>query len=628
MPPAELTADLSEAAAPSILDRLWALDLVLDIVVAAALFGELGIVIADVIGRAFLGRPLLWADEVSGLALTVIAFIGGAVAYRRDQHIAVHVLVEHLPASVRAPVRAASDWMVLGISVLCFVPSLGLLLIRWEELTPILELHTTWIALPLTVGMGLTAVYALARLAAQPRGAVLTSAVALALPAAAVALVHLLWVPELSNGLAIAAAIVLVLVTVLLGLPVGFALTLATALFLYAVNPAAMVALPQNMVDGVSRFVLLALPFFILAGFVMEAGGISRRLVLFVAALVGRLRGGLLQVLVVSMYIVSGISGSKAADVAAVGLVMRDMLDEEGYDRSETAVVLASSAAMGECVPPSIAMLVLGSVTSLSTGALFAAGLIPAAVIALCLMGLIFLRAGRAGVPRRAAVGPRGLLGLAARAILPFSMPALLFTGIFTGFATPTEISAFAVAYGLVLALLVYREISLRALLRVAAQASTVAAMVLFTLAAAQTFSWTLSAAEIPQALAQLVSSWRDNTALFMVASIAALVVLGSLLEGLPALLILAPLLLPIATKLGISGLHYGIVLLIAMGVGAFLPPLGVGFYIACAIARAPMGPATRAMVPYVLVLLAGLLLVAFVPWFTLLLPRSFGLAG
>lgn len=619
-------ANLAEANAVGSLEWLRGLDVVLDIVVGLALFGELGIVIADVLGRTFFNYPLLWTDEVSGLALTTIAFIGGAVAYRRDQHIAIHVLVDHLPDAWRQPVRAASDWLVLEISILAFIPSLGLLATRWDELTPILEWHASWFDLPLAIGMALMMVYAVARLLARPRAAVSISMVAVALLTIAVVAVHQFWIPMLDSNFAISLAIALVLVTVLLGLPVGFALVLATALFLYTVNPAAMVALPQNMADGVSRFVLLALPFFILAGFVMEAGGISRRLVLFVAALVGRLRGGLLQVVVLSMYIVSGISGSKAADVAAVGLVMRDMLDKEGYDRSETAVVLASAAAMGECVPPSIAMLVLGSVTSLSMGALFAAGLLPAAVIALCLMALIFIRSRRAKVAQRPAVRFAGLLRLAGNAVLPFSMPALLFTGIFTGFATPTEISAFAVAYGLAIAIVVYREVNLRALARVAADASTVSAMVLFTLAAAQTFSWTLSAAQLPQALAALVFSWHDSTVLFLIASVAALVVLGSLLEGLPALLILAPLLLPIAMHLGISGLHYGIVLLIAMGIGAFLPPLGVGFYIACAIARAPMGSSTRAMVPYVIVLLAGLLLVTFIPWITLSLPWAFGL--
>jgi tripartite ATP-independent transporter DctM subunit len=621
MPRADAPAAIVPDAA-----RLWVMDAALDIIVAVAIFGELTAVIVDVLGRTLLDAPLLWADEVGGLALTVIAFIGGAAAYRRDQHIAVRVLVEWLPRRMRAPIHAAADWLVLETAVACFVTSFPLLISRWDELTPLLEMHGTWLALPLTIGMALLAVYAVARLLSQPTQAVLVSLAVLLILNAIVGFAAV-YGPPLGSTAAITLAIAVVLATVLLGLPVGFALVLATSLFLRQVYPAAMVALPQNMVDGVSRFVLLALPFFILVGFVMEAGGISRRLVLFVAALVGRLRGGLLQVVIINMYIVSGISGSKAADVAAVGLVMRDMLDKEGYERSETAVVLASSAAMGECVPPSIAMLVLGSVTSLSMGALFAAGLLPAAVIALCLMALVFVRVRKAQPGDAPPVVRGSLPRLGLDAILPFSMPVLLFAGILSGFATPTEISAFAVLYGLLLATLAYREVGLRALTRVAADASTVAAMVLFTLAAAQTFSWSLSAAQMPQALAALVFSWRDNTTLFLLASIVALVVLGSLLEGLPALLILAPLLLPIATQLGISDLHYGIVLLIAMGIGAFLPPLGVGFYIACAIARAPMGPSTRAMVPYVAVLLVGLLLVTFVPWFTLSVPRALGLA-
>jgi len=607
--------------------RLGLLDRLVDLVVAVALLGELVTVMADVLGRSLFDAPLLWTDEVGSLALTIIAFIGGAVAYRRDQHISVHTILGLLPARLSAVLRAASDWLVLEVSVVSFVQSLTLLRTRWEERTPILEMRGTWLALPLTVGMAIMAVYALARLRRQAPAAVAISFIALAIITGGIVLLHLLWLPTVETGTAISIALVVVMAATLLGLPVGFALVLATMLYLYTQNAAYLVALPQNMTDGMTRFVLLALPFFILAGFVMEEGGISRRLVVFVAALVGRLRGGLLQVMVVSMYIVSGISGSKAADVAAVGLVMRDMLDEDGYDRSEAAVVLASSAAMGECVPPSIAMLVLGSVTSLSMGALFAAGLLPAAVIALCLMLLIYLRAGRFPVRVQAPVGGARLLRLGARAVLPFSMPALLFAGILTGFATPTEISAFAVSYGLLIAIVLYRELSWRGFVRIVVNASTVAAMVLFTLAAAQTFSWALSSARLPQALASLVFSWKENTVLFMIASIVALVLLGSLLEGLPALLILAPLLLPIAIGLGISGLHYGIVLLIAMGIGAFLPPLGVGFYIACAVARAPMDRSSRMMVPYVLVLLAGLLLVAFIPWVTLWLPRAFGLA-
>jgi tripartite ATP-independent transporter DctM subunit len=605
-------------------DRLAALDRVVDVVVGVCLIGELLVVIANVVGRAFMDMPLLWADEVSGFALAVIAFLGGAIAYRREQHVLVRTLVDLLPTRSRAASYALVDWLVLEIALVTGYQSLALLVFRWDQVTPILGISATWIAIPLTASMLVLAAYAVARLLRQPRPAVVASAVLLvAATLLFAAFRHVTDLPVSSNW-NVMLAIGLVLLTVLIGLPIAFALMLGTILFLYLGGMVAMVALPQNMVDGTGRFVLLALPFFIFAGIVMERGGISRRLVEFVAALVGGLRGGLLQVMVVSMYIVSGISGSKAADVAAVGLVMRDMLEKEKYDVDDSAALLAASAAMGECIPPSLAMLVLGSVTSLSVAALFAAGLIPAAVIALCLMVLIWLR-----TPRRSPSGVRGpsMRHLALGALLPFSMPVMLFAGILLGFATPTEVSAFAVAYGLFIAVFVYRETRRRDFARMVAEASTSSGMVLFTLAAAQSFSWVLSAAELPHRLAELVTIWATGPALFLVVSIVALIVLGSLLEGLPAILILAPLLVPLAPQAGVDPLHYGIVLLVAMGIGAFLPPLGVGFYIACSVVRARADRATRAMAPYFSVLIIGVLVVAFVPWFTLLLPRWLHLA-
>jgi tripartite ATP-independent transporter DctM subunit len=344
-----------------------------------------------------------------------------------------------------------------------------LLIFRWEEVTPILEMSAAWIAVPLTLSMIVLAIYAVGRLSGQTRASILWSGIVLAVVTAAIvgARYALGPIPATTN---VSIAIAAVLVTVLMGLPIAFALMMGTVLFLYLGGIVAMVALPQNMVDGTGRFVLLALPFFIFAGIVMERGGISRRLIVFVAALVGGLRGGLLQVMVVSMYIVSGISGSKAADVAAVGLVMRDMLKKEKYDVDQSAALLAASAAMGECIPPSLAMLVLGSVTSLSVASLFAAGLIPAAVIAAILMLLIWVQS-----PRRSAVriGGRGMSRLGLGALIPFSMPVLLFAGILLGFATPTEVSAFAVAYGLLIAAVVYREMKPGDFRRMVAEAST-----------------------------------------------------------------------------------------------------------------------------------------------------------
>ena len=273
-----------------------------------------------------------------------------------------------------------------------------------------------------------------------------------------------LWASLFAGDGAIAAALVLFFVTIFCALPIGFALILSTIAYLWIADTVPMVALPQNMVDGTGNFVLLALPFFILAGLVMERGGISLRLVQFVHALVGHFRGGLLHVMVMSMYLVSGLSGSKTADVAAVGSAMRDMLRKEGYDSAEGAAVLAASAAMGETVPPSIAMLVLGSVTTLSMAALFVGGVIPAAVVALCLMALIFVRAARGPSHPRAPLRVMAATGL--RAILPLMMPVILFAGILLGVATPTEVSSFAVVYGLLLAGLVYRELDVGAFIR------------------------------------------------------------------------------------------------------------------------------------------------------------------
>ena len=332
--------------------------------------------------------------------------------------------------------------------------------------------------------------------------------------------------------------------------------------------------------------------------------------------------------MVVSMYLVSGLSGSKSADVAAVGTVMRGMLKRERYSASEGTAVLSASAAMGECIPPSIAMLVLGSITKLLMIALFLAGLIPAAVVALCLMVLIYIRASIAKTPR----SPRATLSVMVTAglhsILPLLMPIILFVGILSGVATPTEISALAVIYGIILSFFVYREMGVKQIVAAIIDSAALAGMVLFILAAAQGFSWALTEAYVPQRLVHVLNQANNSVIIFMLASIVLLIVAGSLLEGFPALNVLAPLLLPVAVQIGVNELHYGIVLLIAVGIGAFIPPAGVGFYICCAIMRTRIEEASVAMIPYLICLVVGLIIVAFVPWFTLVLPHAFGLSG
>jgi tripartite ATP-independent transporter DctM subunit len=398
---------------------------------------------------------------------------------------------------------------------------------------------------------------------------------------------------------------------------------LSTLTYLALTDAAPAIAVPQNMVDGTGNFILLALPFFIFAGLIMERGGISVRLVQFAMALVGGIRGGLLQVVVVTIYLVSGISGSKIADVAAVGSVMRGELKRHGYRPDQGAAVLAASAAMAETIPPSIAMLVLGSVTPISIGTLFVAGLLPAALIAVCLMGLIAYQA-RGRVEAAPQPGTRRMAALAP-AILPLAMPVAMVCGIRFGIATPTEVSTLAVLYGLVLSIVVYRGLPWRQVLELVLSCAMTAGMVLLVLSSASSFAWVLTAANMPQHLVELLDDTGRSAIAFWIGSIVLLILIGTLLEGLPALIILAPLLMPIATGLGIDPVQYGIVLILAMGVGAFMPPVGIGFYVAAAVAGSRVEPAARTMVPFIVVLVLAVVLIAFVPGIALIVPHLMG---
>ena len=603
-------------------------DAAINTVVALALAAEISAVLLGVVSRTVFGYGLLWTDEVSKIALSIIAFVGGAAGYRDNHHAYLRLFLDLMPERWRQAGLILVEWLIILVAGIIAWVSIALIEARSQEVMPILGISGIWVGLPLTAGVALIAIYAIERLCKLEIRLVALTGVGMGALVLLVVASKSAWLPWLLGDGALAMGLLVFLVTILLGMPVGFALLLATVLYLYGSGNVPLVAAPQNMLDGASHFLLLALPFFILAGIIMERGGISLRLVRLVHALVGHFRGGLLQVMVLSMYLVSGLSGSKIADVAAVGSVTRDMLRREGYSLAEGASVLAVSAAMGETIPPSIPMLLLGSVTSVSIAALFLGGLVPAAIVALCIMVLIFQRArrlGRESAPRAPwrAIGRAGL-----GAVLPLLMPVILFAGILSGAATPTEVSSFAVVYGLLLACLLYREMSVRQVWQAVIDASILAGMVLFIVAAASAFAWTLTVASLPLRLVALISGLHQSQPLFLLGTILLMVVAGAILEGLPALLILAPLLMPIAVQIGVNPVHYSMILLISMGTGAFMPPVGIGFYVCCAVCRSPIEASTRAMLPYAVMLLIGLLIVTFVPWLTLALPAAFKFGG
>ena len=572
-------------------------------------------------------ESFLWSDEIARLVLSILAFIGGAVAYRRRDHAQVRLVLNLVPKRVERVCLVLADVVVFFVSGLIGVVSIEFVAASWAERTPILQVPAALIALPLPIGMALMAECAAERLwRAHGRLALIVAAL-FVLATAAAAMTYESWLPALGDDFSLIAALVLFFVAIFAGVPVGFVLLLAAASYLWTSGAAPLVVLPQTMVAGAGNYILLAVPFFILAGLVMERGGISVRLIRFVHALVGHFRGGLLQVAVVSMYVISGLSGSKPADVAAVGTIMRDEVAAR-HGAPEGAAVLAVSAVMGETVPPSIAMLIVGSITNVSVAGMFIGGLMPAAVIALCLMALIAVRARRAGARPALRAPVRAIARAGLNAILPLLMPGMLLAGILLELATPTEIAALAVVYGLVLSMLVYRELTVAGFLRALESTAALTGVLMFIFAAASAFSWVLTIAYLPQRLVDLLAAGHASATFFMLGSIALLIFVGVLLEGLPSLNVLAPLLLPIAVKLGFSGLHFAIVLIIAMGVGGFMPLAGVGFYVCCAVMRCDIEPASRAMLPYLAVVLAGLLIVAFVPWFALALPNRFGFHG
>ena len=403
------------------------------------------------------------------------------------------------------------------------------------------------------------------------------------------------------------------------GVPVGFVLASIGITCVEAIGSADMMAVVMNAQRGAGGFIFLALPFFILAGYIMDRADVGGRIVDFVGSLIGHVRGGLLQVMIVGVYISSCISGSKAADMATVGLPMNRKLEEYGYEPEERAAILAASAAMAESVPPSIALILLGSATAISTGALFIAGVLPAAMIGLMLMVMVRYRA-RSAPWRLSPKASRGEIARTGRrAILPLMIPVILIGGIVGGIGTPTEVSTFAVLYSLVLGL-GYRRIDGRKLWSCLTSATLLNGMIFYTVSAATIFSWALTLEGVTTAIAATIAGL--GKVLFLPAVIAITILMGTMLESFVTIVILAPLLLPVAQQLGIDPLQYGIIMCEAFGVGIVLPPIGIALYVACAISGAQIEKASKPLLWYLPVLIAGLALATLFPSITTVLPN------
>ena len=422
------------------------------------------------------------------------------------------------------------------------------------------------------------------------------------------------------GGLLLVIFAVLVVATV----PIGFALA-AVASIAVVVADLPVIIIPQQIVAGMDSFPMLAVPLFILAGFLMDVGGISQRLVTLARALVGHLPGGLGQVVIMAEIFFSGVSGSTSADAAAIGGIMVPQLMANGYSRARSTAIVSAACGMGILIPPAIVMVVYGVIGNVSVGALFVASIAPALLMAVGLMTQIGWQARREGWPTEERASFTEVRHAAVDALLPLSMIVVILGGIRFGLFTPTEAAAVAVAYALFLAGPIYGALPAAELWSKIIQTATVSGMVLFVVGAAQLLGWMLAVMQVPQALASSVVGMGGGQVGFLILTILIFLPLGAILEGVPAVVMLTPILLPLARQLGIDPVHYGTVIVATQGISVFLPPVGVSLLVACSVGGGEPAEGARPLWPYLALMLALTVVIAFVPGVVLFLPALLG---
>jgi C4-dicarboxylate transporter DctM subunit len=424
----------------------------------------------------------------------------------------------------------------------------------------------------------------------------------------------------------VTASLALFLAFVIAGMPIAFALGAAALAGLWLLEGAPLRIVASRTFGAIDNFSLLAIPFFILAGELMETGGISHRLVTLARVLVGHVRGGLGNVVLVAMLFFSGISGSTNADAAAVGSVMLPAMKREGYNAGHAGAIVAAAAGMGILVPPCLTMVVYGSITNTSIATLFAAGFLPALVMTAALMLHLRFDALRLGVKSEPRVPWRERGKAVLAAFWALLLPVIIFGGILGGVFTPTEAAVVAVIYAIIIGMMVYREITPSYLLRAFVRTGVTSGVVMLLIGSANIFAWLMTVSGVPAALAAAIAASGAGKPLFMMLSILVFLPLFALLDGLPGMLMIMPVFVPIAQQLGVDLVHYGIIMTTVMGVSLFLPPIGVGLYIVLGLSGATLGETSRYLLPYLATMTAVAAVIAFLPWLVYLVPYLFGL--
>lgn len=592
----------------------------------ALLAADVAVVFLSVVFRYFLHQPFDWAEEVASGLMTTMVFLGAATVVGRSQHVGIEMLVQMLPPAPRAFVEGFAVWVTAAVSVILAWSIFDLMLDTAGQTTPTGLPQWTFLA-PLLLGASLMSGFALlnaGRLAAPARWVSLAAVLLLG------SAIHgwNAFVP----GHALSPLTMLIagsVVSLLLGVPIAFALATGAMLYFMLDPSLPLLIWAQQVTSGASHFVLLAIPFFVLAGLTMEVNGMSSRLIELLLRMMGRMRGGLNLIVILATALFSGVSGSKLADIAAVGGVIMPAVRRTGQDENETAGLLACTAVMAETIPPCVNLIIFAFVSSVSIGGLFVAGIVPAVLMAASLAVVAVWAGQRVDIDAVFAEQPRRpMLPLLGGAFVTLAMILLIGRGVTAGIATSTEISAFAAVYAFLVGGLAFRELSWRSLVDLFVRSAAMTGTILFIVAAASSLSYALTVERIPDQLsATLIGLGHQYGATsFVLVSIVVMFAFGMVLEGAPALILFGPLLTPIAVKLGVNPLQFGTIMVIAMGLGFFSPPVGVGLFATVAMTGTRMGLVVRPMLKYLAVLVVALIALVLVPDFSLWLPRYFGM--
>lgn len=592
--------------------------LIVEVPAALLLFAEVVVLMMGVIWRYALHQPLIWSDELAGILFLWLAMLGSVVALRRGEHMRMTALVGAMQPKWRALLDLVAIAAALAFLLLTVMPAYHFAAEEVWVTTPALEIPNSWRAAALPVGIFfMLLIAALRLLQAGSWQQVILALLGVGLTIAVVTAIGPM-LTGLGNWNLLIFFVFGVGAMVFLGVPIAFSFGLATFGYIACTTTTPTMVVIGRMDEGMSHIILLAVPLFVLLGLLIEMTGMARAMVGFLANLLGHVKGGLSYVLIGAMYLVSGISGSKAADMAAVAPALFPEMQKRGAKPGDLVALLSATGAQTETIPPSIVLITIGSVTGVSIAALFTGGLLPAVILGLTLAAVVWWRYRHEDLSsiRRASWKEIALSFVVA---LPaIALPFLIRAAVIEGVATATEVSTIGIAYTILAGILIYRRFDWKRIYPMLVDAAALSGSILLIIGAATSMAWALTQSGFSTQLAEIMRSMPGGAVSFMAVSIVAFVILGSVLEGIPAIVLFGPLLFPIARDVGVHEVHYSIVVILAMGIGLFAPPFGVGYYAACAISRIRPDEGMKPIVGYMIALLIGLIIVAAIPWISI----------